>query len=115
MSFSTIVIVLLCLLLTVVVYYLFKFAFDLIEIEDRINSSLEDLDKSYEVFDEISKKPVFFDSLEIRQCLQEINKTREVLLGITANLREVSSQKELLKNKELNETDREEEGSQAQK
>jgi hypothetical protein len=114
MNFSTIIIVSLCLLLVVAVYYMLKFALDLIEIEDRLNNSISDIEKSYEVFDNISKKPVFFDSVEIKQCIQEIVNVRNVLLKITEDLREVSSnvaQKEITKNKELYETGRKEEDS----
>ena len=114
MNFSTIIIVSLCLLLVVAVYYMLKFALDLIEIEDRLNNAISDIEKSYIVFDELSKRPVFFDSIEIKQCVQEISYTRDVLLKITQDLREVSSdkeQEEIIENKELHETGRKEEDS----
>ena len=113
MSFSTIIIVSLCLLLVVSVYYMLKFALDLIEIEARLNKSINDIEKSYVIFDEISKKPVFFDSVEIKHCVQEIINTRDILLNITRDLREFSSdvEQERIDKKEAYEAIRKEEDS----
>ena len=111
MTFSAIIIVLLCLLLVTSCYYMLKFALNLIEIEDRLNRSISNIEKSYEVFDNISKKPIFFDSVEIRQCVQEIVNTREVLYQITEDLSEVSGREVKLENKGYNETKRKEENN----
>ncbi len=111
MNIHAIVIVLLCLLLVATAYYMLKFAMDLIEIEDRLNQSISDIEESYRVFNDISKKPVFFDSLEIRQCIDEIVKTREALLRIVEDLRNIRDSRQNYKeeSKELYEKIRQKE------
>lgn len=54
---------------------------------------MEELDDSYEKLTAIIKKPVFFDSIEVRQCIGEIIKTRRNLINLSERLISLSSQK----------------------
>ena len=85
-----IIFVLLCYSL-VATYFAMKFALLILKIEDIINESLEDLDRSFSVFNEILKKPVFFDSVEVRQCISEISSVRSLLINIAKRLTEVDN------------------------
>lgn len=110
MNYSIIIIVLLCLLLAVTSYYMLKFALILIDIEDKLSKSINQIEDSYEVFNDISKKPVFFDSIEVRQCIQEIVITKELLFEIIEDMKNISNIELKSESKEENES-REEKNS----
>jgi hypothetical protein len=61
---------------------LYKFAKIILSIEDALGESLDILDSSYKSMYEILQKPIFFDSIEVRQCINEIKKSRESILYI---------------------------------
>ncbi len=82
---SLIVIVALLAALSVSLYYNWKFGKAIIGLEDAIEESLDILDKRYEAMSIILKKPVFFDSQEVRQVIKEIAIARDSILQI-ANL-----------------------------
>jgi len=69
-------------------YTSYKFGKILLRIQDSINESLDFLDERYLTFSEILQKPVFFDSLEVRQVIQEISITRDTILRIAKQLSE---------------------------
>ena len=50
--------------------------------EDAVEESLDVLDKKYGRMYEILQKPVFFDSVEIRQVLGDIRECQNSLLAI---------------------------------
>ena len=76
----------------VVSYYVIKFGLILIRLEDEIENSLDEIDDSITRFNEILKKPVFFDSLEVRQCVSEIKKTKSMVIKVAQRLTSISSQ-----------------------
>ncbi len=61
------------------VYYNYKFARIIFNFEDRIEEALDDLDERYRVMSEIVAKPVFFDSIEVRKVISEINASRDAI------------------------------------
>ncbi len=67
-------------------YYLFKFSRIILEVQDAINDSLEELDESYIKVNKILEKPIFFDSIEIRQCIQEIRNVRNTVIRIASRM-----------------------------
>lgn len=76
-------------LFTTACYFAFKaytFAKVILKIQDAIEESLEVLDERYKNIAEILQKPVFFDSLEVRQVIEEIGITRDTILFIANNL-----------------------------
>jgi hypothetical protein len=82
---SLILIVILSIALGISLYYNWKFGKAILGLEDAIEESLDILDKRYEAMSLILKKPVFFDSQEVRQVIKEITVSRESILRI-ANL-----------------------------
>lgn len=77
------------ILLAISVYFNVKFGLLILRIEDVIEESLDNLDERYKVFSKILEKPVFFDSIEIRQVVQEIKSCQELLLIIANRLAQV--------------------------
>jgi len=61
---------------------LYKFSILIIDIEDSIEEFIEKLEKRQDIFNKILEKPVFFDSVEIRQVVSEIKSTKIDLLNI---------------------------------
>lgn len=70
-------------------YYNYKFARIILDFEDRIERALDDLDARYKKMSEIIKKPIFFDSIEVRQVIAEITETRDTILKIANGIAKV--------------------------
>ena len=77
--------VVLVILLIVSLYYLWKFANIVLETQDSIESCLDILDDRYRAISEILEIPIFFDSIEVRRCVDEIKKSRDAIL-VVANI-----------------------------
>jgi len=74
-------------LLTVVLSWkLYQFSLVLIDVEDAIEESLEILDEKYRSMNEIVQKPVFFDSVEVRQVIADIKDCHRAVLIIANKL-----------------------------
>lgn len=85
MSFSSILIVLCCLLFSLLLFVswkLYKFSLIIIDIEDAIDESLEILDSRYKSMNDVLQKPIFFDSVEIRQVIADIKDCHRSILLI---------------------------------
>ena len=86
------------LLLCTSIYYIVKFGLIIIRLEDAIEECLDDLDVRYRSVSKILEKPIFFDSIEVRQTVQEIRSSQEAILkvaSIISNLQEpVSDEKD---------------------
>ena len=67
-------------------FYVFKFARIILRIEEVIEVSLLGFDESYNKLSDILEKPVFFDSPEVRQTIDEIAKARELILSLANEL-----------------------------
>ena len=76
------------LLLTnsVTLYYVYKFGIILVNLEDEIEASLDEIEESWSAMNKILEKPIFFDSIEVRQCIAEIKKSRSVIVNIADRL-----------------------------
>ena len=51
-----------------------------------VEESLDILNERYEKMSEISRRPVFFDSVEVRQVISEIRASHEAILLIANKL-----------------------------
>ena len=71
-----------CLLLCVSLYFNIRFGIIILKVEDAIEECLDILDEKYLVFSKILEKPVFFDSVEIRQVIQEIRSAQSSILQV---------------------------------
>jgi len=68
------------------VWKLYSFSIILLDVEDALEESLDILDERYKNINKILKKPVFFDSVEIRQVIEEIRLSHEAILTIANKL-----------------------------
>ena len=87
MIFESIIIGLCCLLLSLsifLVWKLYQFSVVLIDVEDAIEESLDILNEKYGKMNEVLEKPVFFDSVEVRQVIADIRDCHRAIL-IVAN------------------------------
>lgn len=88
---ESIIIVLLLILLVASLYYNYKFGLIIIRVEDSIEECLDELDERYKTVSKILEKPIFFDSIEVRQTVQEIRHSQELILKVAnkmSNLKE---------------------------
>ncbi len=66
----------------VAVFYAYKFGIIILRIEDAIEESLDLLDQRYQSISKVLERPLFQDSLEIRQVHDDIKRSRESILEI---------------------------------
>lgn len=69
-------------LLAISIYYVIKFSLIILRIEDAIEESLDIIDERYRSISKILEIPLFFDSPQIRQVINDIKVTRDTLLFI---------------------------------
>lgn len=84
LSISAIVILL--LLFLVAFYYALKFAMILIKLEDTLEASLDKLDERHESISRILEIPLFYDSQEVRQVIEDIDQCRTSILEVARSL-----------------------------
>ena len=76
-------------LLSVSLYYNYKFALTIIRVEDAVELSLDTLDEKYNTINEILQMPLFFDSPQVRQVVEDISASREAVLYVANQLTRV--------------------------
>ena len=89
MTLTSILIILCCLLSLLsgfLAWKLYNFSLIIIDMEDSIDESLEILDKKYKSMYEILQKPIFFDSIEVRQVVADIKDCHQSILYIANTL-----------------------------
>jgi len=80
--------------LLVSVYYNIKFALILIKMEDAIEESLDVLDERYASISKVLEIPLFFDSPQIRQVINDIKQTRNSILKVANIISDVDGESE---------------------
>lgn len=88
-------IIVLSTLLIIAIYYLIKFSFIIIKVQEDIETSLETLDDSYDKISEILTIPIFHDSNEVRRCLYQIDRARNTVLSIAKSFSNNIEQEEV--------------------
>jgi len=73
-------------LLVVSLYFNYKHAMFILSVQDSIEESLDELDKRYSSISEILQKPIFFDSVEVRQVMSDIRRCRDSVLKVARNM-----------------------------
>jgi len=63
-------------------YFNYKFGRTIIDIQESVEESLDVLDQRYDSMSQILEKPVFFDSLEVRQVIEDIKSSRDSVLYV---------------------------------
>ena len=64
----------------------YRMAIIVMKAEDAIAESLEILDERYGSLVSILEKPIFFDSIEVRQAIDDIRKSRDAILFIASSM-----------------------------
>lgn len=89
MSLDIILIGLCCLLLSLSMFLgwkLYQFSIIIMDIEDAVEESLDVLNEKYGKMNQVIQKPVFFDSIEIRQVISDIRECHHAILIIANKL-----------------------------
>tara|TARA_R110001592_G_scaffold108519_6_gene303116 strand:+ start:9015 stop:9326 length:312 start_codon:yes stop_codon:yes gene_type:complete len=71
------------------IFFNIKFISAILKVQDSVEESLDILDQTYASVTKILGRPVFFDSVEVRQVISEINKSRESILYVANVLGQV--------------------------
>jgi hypothetical protein len=82
MDWKLSIIILLSLGLAVSTYYLAKFSLIILRIQEAIEESLDVIDERYQSISKILEIPLFYDSPQIRQVVNDIKITRDTLLKV---------------------------------
>jgi hypothetical protein len=90
MDWKLSIIILLSLGLAVSTYYLAKFSLIILRIQDAIEESLDVIDERYQSISKILEIPLFYDSPQIRQVVNDIKITRDSLLKVAKRFATVS-------------------------
>jgi len=87
-----IIIAVLTFFLSYSLYKNYKFGMTILRMEDAIEDALDVINSKYERMSEILRRPLFFDSSEVRQVIIDIkavrNSLHEVALSLTENIEE---------------------------
>jgi len=73
-------------LLVISAYYNYKFGRVLIKMEDALEVSLDKLDDKYESISKILEIPLFYDSPQIRQVVNDIKECQNSILYIASEI-----------------------------
>ena len=65
------------------VYFSIKFAMIILRTEEKLTNILDSIDEEYMEISKILEKPVFFDSVEVRQVIASIDNVRSTFLNIS--------------------------------
>lgn len=80
-----------CLLVSI--YYNYKFARIILNVEDAIEESLDNLDQKYASIQKVLDTPLFFDSPQVRQVIQDITESRNAVLHVANQLMDIEDGK----------------------
>ena len=67
-------------------YYCFKFAYSILRMTESIELALDILDEKYNSISQILQIPIFYDSVEVKQVLGDIGKSRDAILQVASSL-----------------------------
>ena len=73
---------LVCILLCVSLYFNYKFARVILRMEDAVEESLDRLDTRYMSISKILEVPLFYDSPQIRQVIDDIKQCQQSILFV---------------------------------
>ena len=76
--------------LLVSLYYNYRFARVILRMEDAIERSLDSLDEKYASIQEVLDTPLFYDSAQVKQVINDINESRNAVLYVANQLTGIS-------------------------
>ena len=82
----------------ILAYVLFHYASMIFDFEDKINDSVGKISAAENVIDEILKRPLFYDSPEVRRVLNSIKQTRNEIVAIANSLGMVEEENDNVRN-----------------
>lgn len=82
MNFWMIIAIIEFLFIVLLITYTYKFAIKIIKTEDMISNAIDTLEERYESISRILDRPVFFDSVEIRQVINDIYECQKSIYDI---------------------------------
>tara|TARA_B100000424_G_C22795006_1_gene426760 strand:+ start:53 stop:355 length:303 start_codon:yes stop_codon:yes gene_type:complete len=95
---STVIYITVCIFLAISlawsVYLNVKLGITILKIEDSIEECLDIIDERYSSISKVLEIPIFFDSVEVRRVVSDIDETRQALLLVANKLSDPSSEKE---------------------
>ena len=68
------------------IYFNIKFGMTILKFEDTVEECLDIIDERYRSISKVLEIPIFFDSVEVRQVVNDISATRDAILIIANNL-----------------------------
>ena len=89
MTLSPIYILCICALLLICLFLgvkLYQFSMVILSLEESLEESLDILDERYRSMNEVLQKPIFFDSVEVRQVVEDIRQCHDAVLRIANKL-----------------------------
>lgn len=89
-AFLAITCVVLIIALGVSAYLNYKLGKIILRLEDVIEESLDEIDQIYASISKILEIPVFFDSIEVRQVISDIDNARQIILKIASSISSVT-------------------------
>tara|TARA_Y100000034_G_scaffold77044_1_gene92544 strand:+ start:159 stop:476 length:318 start_codon:yes stop_codon:yes gene_type:complete len=92
----------LSVLLSISVYFNVKHGVILLNMQDSIEESLDVLDEKYQSISKVVEIPVFFDSLEVRQVISDIENCRDSILYVANQLSATNTTEDSLENEKEN-------------
>ncbi len=87
------IVILMCILVFSI-YMNVKLGMIILSVEDSIEECLDIIDERYRSVSQILEIPIFFDSVEVRKVVGDIEATRTALLVIANSLSELDRDKE---------------------
>ena len=93
MNYYILIIALISLCLLVSIYYNYKLARIILKIEDAVEESLDSLDEKYASIQKVLDTPLFFDSPQVRQVIQDITESRNAVLHVANQLMDINDGK----------------------
>jgi len=85
---------LLLVCLGISVYLNVKMGMTILKIEDVIEDSLDTLDARYQSISKVLETPIFFDSIEVRQVVEDMRLSRDTILIVANSLSSVQEKSE---------------------
>ena len=86
MNFWLVISIIEFFILVPAIYYVYKFAMKIIDTEDKINKSIDILEEKYKNMSSILDRPVFFDSVEVRQVVNDIYECQSAIYKIAISI-----------------------------
>ena len=82
--------------LIVSLYYNYRFGKVILQVQDDIEECLDVLDGRYKSVSEILNIPVFFDSIEVRRVIQDIEKCRSSILYVADRMTTIDQNEKVI-------------------